>query len=183
MLAGKLREGLNQADRLVGNLLLLAHAEHGASDAQDIVPIDPLIAAAVDAQAGLITSMDLDVRHTRVDGADLLVTGNRVLLTQMTANRIDNAVRHNHSGGWIHVQVTREGPAVRLLAENGGPVLDPGKVTTLAQPFRRLGADRTGSAPGTGHRGSDRCGARSVAAAARPPRGRPAGGYRTACRR
>jgi signal transduction histidine kinase len=62
----------------------------------------------------------------------------------------DNAVRHNHPGGWIRTQVTRDGPAVRLLVENGGPVLDPGKVTTLAQPFRRLGADRTGSATGTG---------------------------------
>jgi hypothetical protein len=46
-----------------------------------------------------------------------------VLLAQMTANIIDNAIRHNHPGGWV---------------------------TTLAQPFRRLGTDRTGSATGTG---------------------------------
>ncbi len=68
----------------------------------------------------------------------------------MTANLIDNAVRHNHPGGWIRTQITRDGAAVRLLVENGGPLLDPGKVTTLAQPFRRLGTDRTGSATGTG---------------------------------
>ena len=68
----------------------------------------------------------------------------------MTANLIDNAVRHNHPGGWIRTQITRDGPAVRLLVENGGPLLDPGTVTTLAQPFRRLGADRTGSSTGTG---------------------------------
>jgi signal transduction histidine kinase len=36
------------------------------------------------------------------------------------------------------------------VVENGGPVLDPGTVTTLTQPFRRLGTDRTGSATGTG---------------------------------
>jgi signal transduction histidine kinase len=34
--------------------------------------------------------------------------------------------------------------------ENAGPILDQDKVTRLAQPFRRLGADRTGSAGGTG---------------------------------
>ena len=39
---------------------------------------------------------------------------------------------------------------MRLLVENGGSVLDPGKVTTLTQPFQRLGGDRTGSAAGTG---------------------------------
>jgi signal transduction histidine kinase len=148
VLGGKLREGLDQADRLVENLLLLARAQHGASDSQETVPLDPLIAAAIDARAGLIASMGLHVQHT--PGAGAPVTGNPVLLAQMAANLIDNAVRHNHPGGWIRAQITRDGPVVRLLVENGGPVLDPGKVATLAQPFRRLGADRTGSATGTG---------------------------------
>ena len=38
VLAGKLREGLDQADRLVENLLLLARAQHGASDARKPSP-------------------------------------------------------------------------------------------------------------------------------------------------
>jgi signal transduction histidine kinase len=88
------------------------------------------------------------VRHAAGDGA--LVTGNPVLLAQMTGNVIDNAVRHNCPGGWVRAQVTSDGLAVRLLVENGGAVLDPGMVTTLAQPFRRLGSDRTGSSGGTG---------------------------------
>jgi signal transduction histidine kinase len=148
VLAGKLREGLDQADQLVENLLLLARAQHGAIDDQQAIRLDQLIAAAIDARAGLIASMDLQVRHAAENGA--VATGNRVLLAQMISNVIDNAVRHNHPGGWIHAQVTCDGPAVRLLVENGGPVLDPAKVATLAQPFRRLGHDRTGSAGGTG---------------------------------
>lgn len=150
VLAGKLREGLGQADRLVENLLLLARAQHGARDGQETIPLDPLIAAAIDARAELIASMGLHVQHTPPEGAGVLVTGNPVLLAQMTANLIDNAARHNQPGGWIRAQITRDGPAVGLVVENGGPVLDPGEVTTLTQPFRRLGADRTGSATGTG---------------------------------
>ena len=147
VLAGKLREGLDQADRLVENLLLLARAQHGASDDQETVSLGPLLTSAIDARAGQIASMSLDVRCA----ADRpLVTGNPVLLAQMTGNLIDNAVRHNHPGGWIRAQITRAGPTVRLVVENGGPVLDPGTVTTLTQPFRRLGTDRTGSATGTG---------------------------------
>ena len=91
--------------------------------------------------------MGLHVQQA-ADGA--LVTGNPVLLAQMTGNLIDNAVRHNHPGGWIRTQIIRDGPTVRLVVENGGPVLDQDKVTTLTQPFRRLGTDRTGSATGTG---------------------------------
>jgi signal transduction histidine kinase len=149
VLAGKLREGLDQADRLVENLLLLARAQHAASDGQETIPLGPLIAGAIDARAGLIASMGLHVQHTP-GGDGTMVTGNSVLLAQMTANLIDNAVRHNHPGGWIRTQITRDGPAVRLLVENGGPLLDQDKVTTLTQPFRRLGTDHTGSSTGTG---------------------------------
>ena len=147
VLAGKLREGLDQADRLVENLLLLARAQHGAIDDQEAIGLGPLIAGAVADRAALIASMDLDVRQA--DGAGP-VTGNAVLLAQMTGNLIDNAVRHNQPGGWIRSRVTRDGPVVRLLVENGGPRLDQDQVATLAQPFRRLGADRTGSSTGTG---------------------------------
>jgi signal transduction histidine kinase len=147
VLAGKLREGLDQADRLVENLLLLARAQHGANDDQETIPMGPLLADAIAARAGLIASMGLDVRHSD-DG--VLVTGNVVLLARMTSNLIDNAVRHNYPGGWIRAQVSVDGPSVRLTVDNGGPVLDPGNVTTLTQPFRRLGSDRTGSAGGTG---------------------------------
>jgi signal transduction histidine kinase len=147
VLADKLREGLDQADHLVENLLLLARAQHGARDNQETIPLGPLLTGVIEARAGLIASMGLDVRHF-ADG--LLVTGNPVLLAQMTGNLIDNAVRHNHPGGWIRAQVTRHGPSVLLVVENSGHVLDQDKVTTLTQPFRRLGADRTGSAAGTG---------------------------------
>jgi hypothetical protein len=150
VLAGKLREGLDQADHLVENLLLLARAQHGASDSQETISLDALIIGAIGDWAGLIASTGLHVQHTPADGLGVLVTGNPVLLAQMTANLIDNAVRHNHPGGWIRAQVADDGPVVRLLVENSGPVLDQDEVTTLAQPFRRLGTDRTGSATGTG---------------------------------
>ncbi len=36
------------------------------------------------------------------------------------------------------------------MVESGGPTLDPAQVRELAQPFRRLGAERTGSERGAG---------------------------------
>jgi signal transduction histidine kinase len=147
VLAGKLREGLDLADHLVENLLLLARAQHGASDNQETISLGPLMASAIQARADLIAGLGLEVRCA-ADGP--LVTGNPVLLAQLTGNLIDNAVRHNHPGGWIHAQLTRTGSVARLLVENSGPVLDPGNVASLTQPFRRLGTDRTGSATGTG---------------------------------
>jgi signal transduction histidine kinase len=36
------------------------------------------------------------------------------------------------------------------MVENGGPVLKQDQVRELCQPFRRIGADRTGSDSGSG---------------------------------
>ena len=38
----------------------------------------------------------------------------------------------------------------RLVVENGGPTLDPGKVRSLTKPFARVGAPRTGLGKGAG---------------------------------
>ena len=63
---------------------------------------------------------------------------------------IENAVRHNEPHGFIAVQSELRDGSAWLVVENGGPLLDGASVEQLAQPFRRLGAERTGSADGVG---------------------------------
>jgi signal transduction histidine kinase len=68
----------------------------------------------------------------------------------MVDNVIDNAIGHNHDGGWIRVATQSDGTTAQLVVETGGQVLDQQQVAQLAQPFRRLGADRTGTGNGAG---------------------------------
>jgi signal transduction histidine kinase len=68
----------------------------------------------------------------------------------MVDNVIDNAVRHNERGGWIRVRTTTEDDTASLIVENGGPAITEDAARELAQPFRRLGGERTGSDSGTG---------------------------------
>jgi signal transduction histidine kinase len=147
LLAGKLREGLDQADRLLESLLLLARAQHGATDGQETVSLSRVLSSAIEARGDAITAKGLLVQHAAGDG---WVDGDATLLSRMAGNVIDNAIRHNEPGGWIRAETGADGATARLVVENGGPVLDQDSVTELAQPFRRLGADRTGSASGTG---------------------------------
>jgi signal transduction histidine kinase len=96
----------------------------------------------------------------------------------MIENVIDNAIGHNPAGGWISVATGADGHHARLVVENGGDVIDQQQVAQLGQPFRRLGADRTGSDTGAG------LGLSIVAAIASAHRGsldlyaRPEGGLR-----
>ncbi len=78
------------------------------------------------------------------------VTGSQALLSRLVENVITNAVRHNVDGGWIRITTQTDGDRVSLVVENGGQVLHQQQVDGLAQPFRRLGADRTGSDKGSG---------------------------------
>ncbi len=76
--------------------------------------------------------------------------GDETLLSRLATNVVDNAIRHNHIGDFLIVTVKADGSAARMTVENSGPLLPDDKVAELAQPFRRLVADRTGSDDGVG---------------------------------
>ncbi|MCM4076595.1 sensor histidine kinase [Paractinoplanes hotanensis] len=127
-LSGRVRTELDQLERLLEGLMVLARAQHGALDGRTPMAVRSLIPPG-----------------TPVEGDDFLTVGNPVLLARMVSNVVDNAARHSRPGGWMRVVLS---PGA-LLIENDGPLLDPGEVATLGRPFRRLGVSRTGGA-GTG---------------------------------
>lgn len=141
-LAGKVREGLDQADRLLESLLTLSRAEHGALTDQESVSLADLADAAVDARTDAIAGKAIDAERV-LDPA--CVHGSRTLLARMVENLVDNAVRHNTAHGWLRVSTGVNGPRARLVVESGGRLLDDDEVRQLAQPFQRLGAARVGS--------------------------------------
>ena len=148
-LAGRVSQGLDQVESILDSFLLLARADHGAAQAgRAVVSLPDLACSAIAARAGEARDKNLDVQYT--NAADLCVTGNRTLLARMVDNITANAIRHNEPGGWIRITTERDGPTARLVAQNGGAVLDERQVQDLAQPFRRLGAERTGSGNGVG---------------------------------
>jgi signal transduction histidine kinase len=146
-LAARLRVELDQVDRLLEGFLTLARAQHGARPGLDMVSLGNAVSASLAVRADAIAARTLTVDHGGRDG--VWVTGNQTLLGRMIDNVIDNAIGHNYDGGWIRVTTGADGFAW-LMVETGGPVLDQRLVAALAQPFRRLGADRTGSGQGAG---------------------------------
>ncbi len=148
-LADRLRAELNRVDGLLDGFLALARAQHGDLPGQTTLSLEYLAAAALAVRADAIAARNLTVHH--VTGSDgTWVTGNQALLCRMVDNVLDNAIGHNRDGGWISVTTGTDGHLARLVVETGGDVLDAGQVSQLAQPFRRLGVDRTGSDHGSG---------------------------------
>jgi signal transduction histidine kinase len=148
-LATRLRRELDKTDRLLEAFLLLARAQHGSLPGQAILPLDYMAADALSGEAAAISARNLTVHEMSKPGG-AWVNGSQALITRMVENVIENAVRHNTEGGWIRVTSRTENGRSSLVVENGGPVLEQEQVRELAQPFRRIGADRTGSDKGSG---------------------------------
>jgi signal transduction histidine kinase len=150
VLADRVRAELDRVDELLEGLLVLARAQHGVLPGYQLLSLDHVVSAALAARADAIAARNLTVSNRGGrDGAGAWVAGSPALLSRMVDNVIDNAVGHNQDGGWIQVATGANGFAW-LVVETGGPVLDQRQVAQLAQPFRRLGADRTGSDRGAG---------------------------------
>lgn len=147
-LGDRLRHELDHVDRLLDGLLVLARAQQHAVTDPSTLALDAVVCAATAERAMLISGKGLDVsQHECVEAR---VTGSETLLARMVGNVIDNAITHNTPDGWVRIGTDVTGTAARLVVENGGPVLDERDVQVLTQPFRRLGAERTGSGRGSG---------------------------------
>lgn len=147
-LANRLRHELDHVDRLLDSFLTLAHTQHGPPGDQSTVSLAELARVAIERPADRILAMGLDVEQQQAFGT--WVTGSETLLCRLVENLIDNAVGHNQPGGWVRVATAVSGSRAHLVVENGGPVLHPDQVKLLTQPFRRIGAERTGSDTGFG---------------------------------
>ncbi len=148
-LAERLRAELDRVDELLGGLLVLARAQHGALPDSTTFSLGKVTSAALSSRQAAIAANGLTLQaRTAPDGA--WVRGSIALVGRMIDNVIDNAIRHNERAGWIAVATQAADGTARLVVENGGAVLDQGQVRQLGQPFRRIGADRTGFDAGSG---------------------------------
>jgi hypothetical protein len=147
VLSAKVREGLDQADRLVESFLVLARAQRGATDDLTTVSLPQITADALATRADSADAANVNLRRS-LDEAK--VAGSPTLLSRLVVNLVDNAIRYNEAGGWVQVTTTTEGPSALLLVENSGPILDPAEVGQLERPFRRGGTERTCSDGGLG---------------------------------
>ncbi len=150
-LAGRLQIELDRLDELLEGLLVLARAQHGALPDSAVFSLSEVASAAVADRASAIAVRSLTVQSSLPAGA-AIIAGSHALVSTLTGNLIDNAIVHNQHAGWIAVSAAADTAlaTARLTVENGGAELDQRQVAQLGQPFRRLGADRTGSDGGSG---------------------------------
>jgi signal transduction histidine kinase len=135
-----------QQERLISALLTLASSQRGLPGR---VPFD---LAEVTARVVAGRQDEASRAGVRIEAAlaPAPVTGDPSLAESLVANLVDNAVRHNVPGGQVQVATAAHDGLSRLSVSNSGPVIPPGEVSRLLEPFRQLGGDRTRHGGGHG---------------------------------
>jgi signal transduction histidine kinase len=136
---------VDKSEELIEALLTLARSDRGPGPAE-LVDLPTAVEDAIDMIAPAAAA-----RQIHIDTAlqDAQVIGDRVLLERLVSNLIDNAVKHNVTGGWVMASTRTDAGTAELIVANSGEHIPADQVTGLFEPFRRL-AGRTGTRPGTG---------------------------------
>jgi len=141
----ELLESGQQQESILEALLTLATSEAGIGrhEPADLAKMAATRLESVGAEAG---RRGLDVASSLVPAP---LHGDPDLIARLVANLVDNAVRHNVPGGTVEVSTARRDGQAVLSVANSGPVIPPGEMARLLQPFQRLATAR--SSDGEGH--------------------------------
>jgi signal transduction histidine kinase len=135
-----------EQESLIESLLTLATGE-GGLDQHEQVDLAAVADGVLQAREAEAHRLGLRIQATTEPAA---VDGDLLLAERLVANLIDNAIRHNVSGGHIEVRTGTRGGSAVLSVVNTGPVISAAEVGRLFQPFQRLSARRTASIDGHG---------------------------------
>lgn len=138
-------EATEGANRLLTSLLVLARTQARGVSVRQEVDLAELVGPTLQVNEAAIAERGLSVTVT---AGPACVFGDPVLLGRLIGNLVENAVRHNVSGGWITVTTGRSNGDARLEVASSGPVIDASTVAELFEPFRQ------GQRPRTGQRGT-----------------------------
>jgi signal transduction histidine kinase len=142
----QLRVNNEESEQLINALLALARSERGIDEWSTADLAEAAETAVVRASSEAVTrgvDISVEVGHT-------YITGDTGLLERLAGNLVDNAVRHNHPGGWVRVETGATDDGGYLAVSNSGPVIDPGIVATLLEPFCRGTGERHSTQDGFG---------------------------------
>jgi len=133
---------------LANRLLTLARAEHGAAEAE-FAPISLTDSAR---QVGLELAQEAVKKgiDLSLEAADkVMVQGSALLLHEMIANLVDNAIRYTPPGGLVTLRV-RVGVHPLLEIEDSGPGIPAAERERVFAPFYRAASAQAVNAAGTG---------------------------------
>ena len=136
-------EAARRTSHLVSQLLTLSAAEPEGRSRAEMASLDlaEVIRERMDAWVRQALAGDIDLGF-ELDSAPVM--GDRLLLGEMIANLVDNALRYGRPGGCVTVHCLRRGDQAVLRVEDDGPGIPAELRHQALERFYRLPGSRSG---------------------------------------
>jgi CheY-like chemotaxis protein len=129
---------MRQLAHLVDDLLDVSRVSRGLIELRrEVLPIHEIVAAAVEACRPLIDSRRHTLRVERFAG-ELYVSGDRVRLTQVFSNLLNNAAKYTDPGGQLAVRVDGSVDQVQVQVRDNGPGIPADMLKTIFDLFTQV---------------------------------------------
>lgn len=130
---------INRLERLLRQLVTLARADEQniAQPIVENVDLNEIAFNVLSERAPQAFTRDIDVQFDRFDGG-AMIAGNSLLIGELLANLIDNAIRYNCAGGMVLVRTVVDATAARVEVEDTGPGIPEAHLARVFERFYRI---------------------------------------------
>ena len=141
----------NEASRLItliGDIIKLSELDEPASG-QPVEMVDLYELARDTAELLYFNAERRDIRIS-VTGGRGLVWGNKGMLSELVYNLCDNAIRYNHDGGTVEINIQKDDRDVLLSVKDSGIGIPKEHQSRVFERFYRVDKSRSKETGGTG---------------------------------
>jgi len=130
---------INRLERLIQQLVTLARADEQtiAQPTIENVDLNEIAFNVLSERAPQAIARDIDVQFDRFEGR-AIVRGNSLLIGELLANLVDNAIRYNRAGGLILVRTFVDLNEARVEIEDSGPGIPAAHLGRVFERFYRI---------------------------------------------
>jgi two-component system sensor histidine kinase TctE len=130
---------INRLERLIRQLVTLARADEQtiAQPTIENVDLNEIAFNVLSERAPQAIAQDIDVQFDRFDGP-AMVRGNSLLIGELLANLVDNAIRYNRAGGLVLVRTAVDLNQARVEIEDTGPGIPAAYLGRVFERFYRV---------------------------------------------
>lgn len=139
----------SRLDRLIQNVLNYARQQRDKLTIQPRpVVLDDIVGRTVEFWKPLLENKGFETVSSLHGPPTIQADADAI--EQILGNLISNVDKYANSGKWISISTEHDEHSARIIVEDRGPGIPPGKRKTVFEPFERLRSDLTEGVSGTG---------------------------------
>jgi two-component system, OmpR family, sensor histidine kinase TctE len=137
-------------DHMVSQLIALARADETAEDPGEAAcDLGAVVTELVADRFPGTLEAGIELQVERPE-EPILVRGSELLVRELTANLLDNAIRYSHSGGSVQVRLQPRSLTTEMEIEDTGPGIPPAERERVFERFYRIPTNRGPQGSGLG---------------------------------